>query len=57
MSPLGRNIRYRVKTTNSGKKIRLAFKDGKVVETKNLKTGAIHTPAEIKAEKRTAKYK
>ena len=44
--------RYRVKTTKSGKKIRLAFKgQGKVVEAKNLKTGATHTPAEFKAGK------
>lgn len=34
--PLGKNVRYRVKTTSSGKKIRLAFKDGKVVEAKKI---------------------
>ena len=39
--------RYRV-ITRGGKKIRLAFRGkGKVVEAKNLETGAIHTPAEF----------
>ena len=32
--PLGKNVRYRWKTTKSGKKVRLAFKDGEVVEVK-----------------------
>ena len=32
--PLGKNIRYRWKTTTGGKKIRLAFKGNKVVEVK-----------------------
>lgn len=51
--------RYRVKTTKSGKKVRLAFKKGEVVEAKNLDTGATHTPAEFKADKkkRAAKKK
>lgn len=43
--------RYRVKTTKGGKKVRLAFKGGEVVEAKNLKSGATHTPAEFKREK------
>lgn len=43
--------RYRVKTTKSGKKVRLAFKEGEVVEAKNLKTGDTHTPAEFAADK------
>mgnify|MGYP001619269868 FL=1 len=39
--------RYRV-VTRGGKKVRLAFKGkGKVVEAKNLETGATHTPAEF----------
>jgi hypothetical protein len=29
--------RYRVKTTKTGKRVRLAFKDGEVVEAKRLK--------------------
>lgn len=32
--------KYRVKTTKSGKKIRLAFCDNKVVEAKSLKAKA-----------------
>lgn len=32
--PLGKNVRYRWKTYPSGKKVRLAFKDGKVIEVK-----------------------
>lgn len=32
--------------------VRLAFKGGKVVEAKNLKTGKIHTQAEFKADKK-----
>jgi len=32
--PLGKGIKYRYKKTKSGKLIRLAFKDGKVVEVK-----------------------
>ena len=32
--PLGKNVRYRWKVTKSGKKIRLAFRDNKVIEVK-----------------------
>jgi hypothetical protein len=32
--PLPKGTRYRWKTTKSGKKIRLAFKGNKVIETK-----------------------
>ena len=47
------NARYRVKTTSSGAKIRLAFtKGGNVVEAKNLDTGATHTPAEFRADRK-----
>ena len=53
--PLGPRIRYRVKTTKSGKKVRLAFKGNKVVEAKNLETGATHTPAEFKKDKKGKK--
>lgn len=46
--PLGKGVRFRVKTTKRGKRIRLAFRGkGKVVEAKNLATGATHTPAEF----------
>ena len=50
--PLEKGIRYRVKTTAGGKKIRLAFKGNKIIEAKNLKTGKVHTPAEFKADKK-----
>lgn len=45
-----KGARYRVTTTKSGKKVRLAFKGNKVVEAKNLKSGATHTPAEFKKD-------
>ena len=53
MSPLPAGTRYRVKTTKSGKKVRLAFKKGTntVLEAKNLKTGETHTPAEFVSER------
>jgi len=35
--PLKGNIRYRVKTTKNGKKVRLAFRGKKVVEATKLK--------------------
>jgi len=34
MSPLPKGTRYRWKTTKSGKKVRLAFKNNKVIEVK-----------------------
>ena len=40
--------RYRYK---KGTDIRLAFKGGNVVESKNMQTGATHTPAEFKADR------
>ena len=50
--PLPKGTRIRV-TTQGGKKVRLAFKKGtnEVIEAKNLKTGATHTPAEFKKDK------
>ncbi len=51
--PLGKGVRYRVKTTKGGKKVRLAFAPGgKVIEAKNLESGATHTPAEFKADRK-----
>lgn len=51
--PLGKGVRYRVKTTKSGKKVRLAFRGKKrVVEAKNLKTGATHTEAEFNRDRK-----
>jgi hypothetical protein len=43
--------RYRTQTTKSGDKVRLAFRDGEVVEAKNIDTGATHTPREFSAER------
>jgi hypothetical protein len=48
--PLGKGVRYRVKTAG-GKKIRLAFKGNRVVEAKNLESGATHTPKEFEADR------
>ena len=43
--------RYRVKQTPKGP-VRLAFKGpGRVVEAKNLKTGATHTPSQFAADR------
>lgn len=52
--PLGKNVRYRVVTIKTGKKVRLAFEKGQVVEAKNLTTGATHTPAEFAADRKRA---
>jgi hypothetical protein len=35
--PQPKGTRYRVKTTRSGKKVRLAFRGGEVIEAKRLK--------------------
>ena len=52
-----KGARYRVKTTTKGTKMRLAWKDGEVVEAKNLATGKTHTPAEFAADRKKAKAK
>lgn len=49
-----KNVRYRVKETTKGP-VRLAFRGDKVVEAKNLKTKATHTPEEFAAERRKKK--
>jgi hypothetical protein len=46
--PLGPGVRYRYAP---GGKVRLAFKGGKVIEAKNMRTGATHTPAEFAADR------
>lgn len=51
--PLGKGVRYRV--TDSG--VRLAFKGGKVIEAKNTKTGATHTPKEFAQDRKHKKGK
>lgn len=45
--PLGPGVRYRMKGN-----VRLAFKGGKVVEAKNMKTGKVHTPEEFAGEEK-----
>ena len=57
MSPLPRGTRFRVKTTKTGKKIRLAFKDNVVLEAKNIKTGKTHTKKEFQMDRAKAKRK
>jgi hypothetical protein len=37
--PIPKGARVRVKTTKKGKKIRLTFKNNKVIEAKRLKRG------------------
>jgi len=49
--PIPGGARYRVKTTSTGKPVRLAFQGGTVVEAKNLKTGAVQTAAEFAADR------
>ena len=53
--PLPKGTRYRVVTTKSGKKVRLAWSDGDVIEAKNLKSGEKHTPSEFKRDRKRAK--
>lgn len=49
--PLGKNVRYAMKKTPKGN-VRLAFKGNTVIEAKNMKTGATHTPKEFAADKK-----
>jgi hypothetical protein len=49
-----KGVRYRV-VTKKGKKIRLAFRGNEVVEAKNLETGALHSIAEFRADKKRKK--
>ncbi len=53
-----KGVRYRMTSHN----VRLAFRGGsakkrtgRVVEAKNMKTGAVHTPAEFKADRASRK--
>lgn len=52
--PLPEGTRFRVTTTSGGKKVRLAFRKGSntVIEAKNLKTGATHTPKQFAADRK-----
>ncbi len=49
--PLGSDVKYRVTHTARGP-VRLAFKGKRVIEAKNLNTGAVHTPAEFAADRK-----
>lgn len=49
-----KGVRYRTVKTKAGP-VRLAFRGSKVVEAKNTKTGAVHTPAEFKADRAKAR--
>jgi len=53
---LGKGVRYRV-VTRGGKKVRLAFRGNRVIEAKNLKTGATHTPSEFVADRKKKKQR
>lgn len=47
-----KDAKYRFK---KGTKVRLAFKGKKVVEAKNMETGATHTPAEFAEDEKSSK--
>lgn len=53
--PLGPGVRYRVKTTKSGKKVRLAFKGKKVVEAKRLESSGEKKKATKRRKRRKAR--
>lgn len=56
--PLPKGTKYVSKTTKNGKKMRLAFTPGgKIIEAKNMITGATHTPAEFKKDRAKKKKK
>ena len=55
--PLPKNVKYGMKKTKAGM-MRYAFIGKKMVEAKNMKTGATHTPKEFAADtKKRAKKK
>ena len=56
--PLPKGTRYRV-VRRGGKKIRLAYRKGTntVIESKNLDTGATHTPKEFAMDRKKRKTK
>jgi hypothetical protein len=49
--PLPKGTRYRVVQTPKGP-VRLAFNKGEVIEAKNEKTGAVHSPREFAADRK-----
>ena len=53
--PLSKDARYRVVTTKTGKKVRLAWGHGEVVEAKSLSSGKVHTKAEFATDRKKAR--
>lgn len=49
-----KGAKYAIKLTKKGP-VRLAWKNNKVVEAKNLKTGAFHSQADFKADAKRRK--
>ena len=49
--PLGSGGRYRM-SRRHGKTMRLGFRGTTIVEAKNMKTGATHTPAEFAKDRK-----
>ena len=43
-------VRYRMKNTSKGK-VRLAFCKDRVIETKSMKTGKVHTQKEFRRDR------
>ena len=50
--PFGHGTRYRMRPMKGGGFERLAFQGNRVVESKNMKTGATHTPEEFAADRK-----
>lgn len=55
--PTIKGANYNVKHTTKGKRVRLAWMGGTVIEAKNLDTGAKHTQAEFAADRARASKK
>jgi hypothetical protein len=49
--PIPGGARYRMRPMKGGGYERLAFQGNNIVETKNMKSGATHTPAEFAADR------
>lgn len=52
--PLSKGTRYRVKTARGGSRVRLAFAKGsnRVIEAKNIDTGATHSPRQFSEDRK-----
>jgi hypothetical protein len=49
-----KGAKYRVTTTKGGARVRLAWKGSRVIEAKNIDTGAIHTQKEFARDRKRA---